>query len=593
MEPKNILNHLSALESKLNDFSFEKLTAEEAHLLKKTFYSFKSSLEDKVEGTNSSKALRNNPDFFSKISDSSEVRKETFRESKIIATVSHEIRTPLNGIMGFADLLKETGLTKEQLFQVNAIQSASHNLLDVVNELLEYSNLSTGIEKFENVDFNFYNVIRNTLYLCDTLILDKNIKLEVDMDSDIPEVLVGDPSKLSQILLNILGNAIKFVEKGSIHLKVNLKKQKSSKLYVEFQIIDTGIGIAKDKLDYIFETYKQAENDTHIKYGGTGLGLSIVKQIIENLKGDITVSSVLGAGTTFKFILPFKKGNNTRLHKKTTVTISIEEKKTLVKGLNILVFEDNTLNQKLIENRLKSWKCNPFITDDATEGLTILETKKIDLILMDLKMPVMNGFQIAYKIRNHSNPILAKIQIIAVTADFSAEDQTKCNSSGINDYLLKPYSPEKLLDKLIENKKKAVMNSIQLEVISSKNNDKIFTSNIDLTPILIDCMGDVSLLEELIDLYKKNALEFIGKAKFALQNTDIKELKFASHKIKAGLSMMQTTGLYEIVEQMHRTCETNRDFNHLEFLYNCFLTEYPVVEKNINEAFTKIQLGNK
>lgn len=509
----------------------------------------------------------------------------------LVAKVSHEIRTPLNGIIGFSDLLMESKLSKEQEQHVSAIQSASYNLMDIINELLEYSKLSAGLEHFESVNFNFYSLVRDVMYLCNTLITEKEVKLEVDMDTKIPEMLVGDPSKLTQILLNLIGNAIKFVNKGDIHIKINLLNQNNKDIVLDFSIIDSGIGISKDHLEHIFDPFRQAEFDTFKKYGGSGLGLSIVKQIIDNLKGNIQVNSKLGVGTTFNFQLPYSCGTNVSKEKNQQYQANINNRKDLVKGMQILVFEDNTLNQKLIEKRLKSWDCVVYITDNAQYGLNILENNKIDLVLMDLRMPVMDGFEVTRRIRSSKNAYVSQIPVIALTADFSIKDKEQCQNNGINDYILKPYSPDELLLKLTTNRAEMkIMDKMENNFENQSSElKKEQTPKIDLDTILKECMGEVELLEELVSLYKQNALEFIGNVKHHLKLEDYENIQFAAHKMKSGLAMMQTFSLHSIVVQMHKTCVSDKDIKFLEFLYNCFLEEYPVVINAIEMEMKKLK----
>lgn len=603
LKSKDLTYHLTDLESKLSNLSFEKLTTEEASQLKKSFNSLKSSLEEKLVGKVTSNSSTTYEGAETELGLSP--KKDTSFKSAnnhlnstgehLVAKVSHEIRTPLNGIIGFTDLLRESELSEEQNQHVAAIQSASYNLMEIINELLEYSKLSAGLEHFESVNFNFYSLVRDVMYLCNTLIMDKEVKLEVDMDTKIPEMLVGDPSKLSQILLNLIGNAIKFVTKGDIHIKINCIKQDHKDIVLDFNIMDTGIGISEDHLEHIFEAFRQAEYDTFKKYGGSGLGLSIVKQIIENLNGTINVSSTLGVGTTFNFELPFIVGAKMSKEKDQQYKINITNRKDLVKGMQILVFEDNLLNQKLIEKRLKSWGCLVHITDNAQYGINILENNKIDLVFMDLRMPVMDGFEVTRRIRSSKNTYVSQIPIIALTADFSIKDKEQCQDNGINDYILKPYSPDELLLKLTSNRADMnIMDKIDHEVASQPR--AIIDEEalkIDLKLILEECMGELDLLEELISLYKQNALEFIGNVKHHLQLGDYENIQFAAHKMKSGLAMMQTHSLHSIVVQMHKTCITDKDQKYLEFLYNCFLEEYPVVVNEIEKELKNLQTNEK
>ena len=586
MKAKSLLSQIYRLEDSLSEFSIDELNASEAFKLKESYASFKKNIEAKIfnPGVPAYSELEETPVTFEEnVVQESAVN--THKEAnKLIANVSHEIRTPLNGIIGFADLLKETKLQGSQIEQVNAIQSASYSLMEIINELLEYSKLSAGLETFESIDFNLNNLVKDVSYLCDTLIVNKEILLKIKVDEAIPETLIGDPSKLSQILLNIMGNAIKFVEKGQISLEVALKELRNKKTYLlEFTITDTGIGMSSKQLNHIFDSFKQAEHDTFTKYGGTGLGLTIVKQIIEKLEGDIKVKSKKGVGTTFNFTIPYSKVIN-----KNKNTIDLEKARKLVNGARILIFEDNILNQKLIEQRLKSWDCKTHITDAFEVGMALLENNPIDLVLMDLKMPGMNGFEISEKIRAHNNTSINQVPIIALSADFSVKDEQLCKECGINDTILKPYSPNELLIKLVKNKNmKTIIHPPGTFITVEKNLET--KKDIDLNPIWEECMEQIELFEELIRLFKQNAIEFIGVVKIHLANGSYEEIGFAAHKIKAGLAMLKTESLYEIIVQIQNACKKEVDIKHMEFLYHSFLQEYPKVEKTINKELKKFK----
>ncbi len=571
------------METMLNQFSFEELTSEEGFHLKNTFDSFKNCLDNMLfkPSTNANQekyASANNQAVLSK----GLIRNKTSTNSTmLIAKVSHEIRTPLNGIIGFTDLLREDGLSKSQLSKINAIQSASNSLMEIINELLDYSKLSSGLGSFENNNFQFLNVVNDVVYLCDTLITRKGVKLKTKIDPNIPKVLLGDPSKLSQVLINLLGNSIKFIEEGEILLNIRIKKKDRNSVRLEFIIKDTGIGISQNNLKHIFDPFKQADHNTFVNYGGSGLGLSIVKQIIERSKGEITVASELGIGTTFKFMLPYEIGKDKVMVKKAESTFSLDEGIKQVKNMGVLVFEDNSLNQKLIETRLKSWGCETFITDDPYVGLDILENHAIDIVLMDLRMPKMSGYEVTDLIRSNDNQNINQVPVIALTADFTAQNRKQCEAHGLNDFILKPYSPEELLSKLINN---GVRESTSKLVYGD-------TPHMNLTSLLDDCMGEFGLLENLISLFKQNAFEFIGACSIHLKNKDYEGIGFASHKIKSGLAMLGTNSLLSIVEKMHNYGKNGTGLENLEKLYTAFIKEYSIVEKAIDVDMEK--LGNK
>ena len=302
MKPKNLLNQLAELENALQNFSFEELSTADAKRLKTSFDNFRDQLEGRIFGEVPAQLPPNQPE-----ADETTVEQRENREARLIATVSHEIRTPLSGIVGFADLLGESELNEEQYEQVNAIRAASKNLMDIINELLEYSKILAGLEHFDAVTFNFTDLIKETVYLCQSLKKDKEIYLKMDQDPLIPEILIGDPAKLNQVLLNLIGNSMKFVETGGITLNINLIKEKENKVWIEFVVSDTGIGISEEDLKHIFDSFRQANQEIFSRYGGTGLGLSIVRQIIDKLGGELEVTSRIHVGSTFRFTLPYAR----------------------------------------------------------------------------------------------------------------------------------------------------------------------------------------------------------------------------------------------------------------------------------------------
>ncbi len=580
MKPKELLSKLSNVESLLNEFSFEELNSEQAKALKRSLEAFKIQLQETIEGK---VVLDHNAHDFTSSAKSKVYQQKDSNPNKpenlLVANVSHELRTPLNGIIGFTDLLKEDELTEIQQERVDAIQSASYSLMGIINELLEYSKLSAGLEKFENVDFNFYRLVRDVVYLCNTLIVQKNVSLELVIDPAIPKVLRGDPAKLSQVLLNLLGNAIKFVDEGHIDLNILFKKKEESEFHIEFTIADNGIGIEKEHLPFIFDSFRQGAANTNKSYGGTGLGLSIVKQIITNLNGDISVASNLGKGTTFTFFLPFAEGDKTKIRKNNTAKDHLRDAAKLIKGSRILVFEDNPLNQRLIEERLKNWGCTVFVTDNGKFGIGLLEKQDIDIVLMDLRMPGMNGFEVSECIRKHKTKAISQTPIIALTADFTVRDKKNSELHGINDFILKPYSPDELLLKLIKNKNTLESKTDSLEPTLIGFSTKDTESDVfSLDHIFKDCLEKIELVEELVRLYKQNVLEFIGEVKHHLQQKDFDALDFSLHKMKSGLAMMRTYELNSIVMQMDKCCNSDKDLKHMNFLFDCFVAEYADTE---------------
>ncbi|MGB3149407.1 MAG: ATP-binding protein [Maribacter sp.] len=586
---KDLLSQLSQLEESLKKFSFEELSTEEATILGSSFRHFKKLLETKIFDPNSDIPKE-------EIKKTSETmgaeNNKSNNAANFIAHVSHEIRTPLNGIIGFANLLREEELNPSQIKKVEAIQSTSYSLMEIINEVLEYSKLTSGVDDFNAIDFNFKASVQDVMFLCKTLIVDKNVDLRATIDPKIPHTLVGDPSRLSQILLNLLGNAIKFVEKGHIELTINLKEKKGNTHVLDFKVTDTGIGISKSQLENIFESYKQAEKTTFSNYGGSGLGLSIVKEIIEKQGGQIDVISEVGKGTTFHFTIPFEKGSHLNIPKKTINTINVQKGKELLRGTRLLVFEDNLLNQHLISEQLHKWGCKVYVTADAQKGFHILQTQAIDLVLMDLKMPNMSGFEVAEKIRLNGNKNISGVPIIAISADFTAKDQEFCLVSGIDDFILKPYTLDELLLKVLKHKKEKALTEDSKNLLKQKTISVKQSSLIDLNRVFEDCFGEIEMLMELVRLFKQNVFEFIGSVKINLAHNNLKEVSLAAHKLKAGLAMMKAGHLRELIIAIETSCKNN-DKSETSRLYEEFLVAYPKNEKAIDRELVILKEKHK
>jgi len=447
-------------------------------------------------------------------------------KQQFLSNMSHEIRTPMNAIIGFTKVLLKSELTAKQKEYLSAIKMSGDALIVLINDILDLAKVDAGKMIFEKIPFKMETSISAMLHLFETKILEKNLKLVVDYDKAIPEVLVGDPVRLHQIILNLVSNAVKFTAKGKIYASVRLLSNNDDNASVQFSIKDTGIGIAEEKIGRIFENFQQASSGTSRLYGGTGLGLAIVKQLVESQGGTIQVTSKINAGSTFSFILNFQKTNE-----KAADEIIDEEFDEEIKNLKVLVVEDIPLNQLLMKTLLDDFGFERDIADNGRIAIEKLRSKAYDIILMDLQMPEMNGFEATDYIRNtmHSD-----IPIIALTADVTTVDLDKCKYVGMNDYIAKPVDERILYSKIVGLvKKAAVIETIEKEekeVEEVVSNIKIKRC-IDLGYLNIRTKSNPTLMMEMISLYLEQTPPLISAMRKCLEEKNWEGLHTAVHKM--------------------------------------------------------------
>jgi len=387
---------------------------------------------------------------------------ETAMKAKqlFLSNMSHEIRTPMNAVIGFTNVILKTELSEKQKEYINAIKVSGDALIVLINDILDIAKVDAGKMTFEQTPFALSASIAATLHLFEPKIQEKNLELIENYDAAIPEILLGDSVRLRQIMLNLLSNAVKFTDEGKITVSIRMLKEEADSIAIEFSVTDTGIGIPENKLGHIFDDFQQATNETSRLHGGTGLGLSIVKQFVELQGGTLIVNSKPGKGSTFGFILNFKKAMaETKEMAEITGTDNGVELAETIENIRVLVAEDMPLNQLLIKIILEDFG---FHVDIAGNGKMAIEklqenngstpfTRAYDIILMDLLMPELNGFEATDHIRSKMN---SQIPIIALTADVTTVDVEKCKAVGMNDYLSKPVDEKLLYSKIIKYLKK-------------------------------------------------------------------------------------------------------------------------------------------
>ncbi len=369
-------------------------------------------------------------------------------KEQFLSNMSHEIRTPMNAIVGFTDLILKTGLSSEQKQYTDAIKTSGENLLVIINDILDFSKLEAGGITFEKIDFKLSQVLATMTDLMLPKSTEKNIKLSVVIDKKIPDNLIGDPTRLNQILLNLVGNAIKFTEKGEVQTTIDLVTDNDDLIELYISVRDTGIGIPLEKLTTIFEPFTQATSETTRKYGGSGLGLSIVRQFVERQDGSVAVDSTVGKGSTFSFRLTF--GKNMQVIQPVSATPELFENDTYaVQGLNILLVEDNELNQILATKVLTGWNWNVDLAENGKIALDKIADADFDLILMDIQLPEMDGYEATRRIRTTLKAPKCNIPIMAMTAHAMSSEERKCYEAGMDGYISKPFSSKVLYTRIV------------------------------------------------------------------------------------------------------------------------------------------------
>ncbi len=363
-------------------------------------------------------------------------------KQQFLSNMSHEIRTPMNAIIGFTKVVLKTGLTEKQTEYIQAIKTSGDALIVLINDILDLAKVDAGKMTFMKSPFKMKSSISSVLQLFDSKIQEKNIEFVKEYDNQIPDILLGDSVRLNQIILNLVSNAVKFTSKGKISVSINLISENEKIVTIKFEVKDSGIGIPVNTIDTIFEKFEQATNATSSLYGGTGLGLAIVKQLVEAQHGTISVKSKINEGATFSFILDFHKTK-----KEIETQPKVFKTDDDIKNIKVLVVEDMPLNQLLMKTLLDDFGFKYDIANNGKIAIEKMEENDYDIILMDLQMPIMNGFEATEYIRKKMN---SQIPIIALTADVTTVDVEKCKASGMNDYVSKPVDETILYDKIVE-----------------------------------------------------------------------------------------------------------------------------------------------
>ena len=469
-------------------------------------------------------------------------------KENFLANMSHEIRTPLSGILGFTNLLQKRPLDETSKEFISSIQRSGENLMAIINDILDLSKIEAGMMRITPGTFSINGLINSVETLFLERAKEKGLTISSKVDASIPDTLIGDATRLTQILVNLIGNAIKFTHQGKIDIEVFKHSQTEKNITLGFKISDTGIGIDKEKLGEVFERFNQGEDSITRNFGGTGLGLSIVKNLIVLQNGNIEVKSEQGKGTSFIFNIPYEISEE-QLNTISTVSSNYYKDKTNV-PLRVLVVDDNAINQSLMKHLLLQWNIDFDIVSNGLEAVEQLINQTYDLVLMDIQMPKMDGYAATQQIRE---VLKLDIPIIAMTAHALAGEREKCLSRGMNEYISKPIKEEELF-KLISTF------GLQENQPKELNSDKAKADfqYIDLTYMQSISGGDTSFEKTVTQQFLENIPAHLTELESGYENQDFTTVKLRAHDLKSSVAIM---GLLPFLEEKLNVLETTTEQN--------------------------------
>ena len=480
-----------------------------------------------------------------------EAKQASVAKGEFLANMSHEIRTPLNGILGMTQLTLDTALGRQQREYVNLIRVSADSLLDIVNDVLDFSKIEAGRLDLEQIDFALRKALGETISVLRLRAQTKGVELGVDVPADVPDALVGDFCRVRQIVVNLIGNAIKFTEDGSIDCRVEVESRSADDVVLHFAVRDTGIGIPPEKQAVIFEAFTQADGSTTRKFGGTGLGLAICVQLVKMMDGRIWVESRLGEGSTFHFTAKFGLGVEVGATGDLTVGVSPPAKaprQPVASGsgpLDILLVEDNRINQKVAAAMLEKKGHRITVADNGLKALEALDGARFDLILMDVQMPEMGGFEATAAIRQREADSGEHIPIVAMTAHAMKGDRERCLEAGMDGYVSKPIRPDKLFEAIAEL---APAPDAPQDCQDAPGDDNVLHTE----RLMTNLDGDMELLAELVAIFQEDYPPRLARLREGLEYGDREVVKAEAHTLKGAVGNFGAQAAYEAALSLER-----------------------------------------
>jgi CheY-like chemotaxis protein len=509
---------------------------------------------------------------------------ETANRAKTVflENTSHELRTPMNGIVGMTELALDTNLTAEQRKYLTAVRSSANGLLSLLNDVLDFSTIEAGNLVLESTEFRIRETIEDSLDSFVARAEQKGLRLDYDVHEDVPEVLVGDVRRLRQLIVNLAGNAIKFTERGEVNLRVDLQSQQQDEVEIHFAISDTGVGIPEDKVEKIFRPFEQADTSSTRRFGGAGLGLSLARQLVELMGGRIWAESVVGQGSTFHFTARFGLAVLTD-----GAAAGIESQQAEIdraelpeRSLKILLAEDNAINQAYAVRILTKNGHSVVVASNGAEAIEHWEREPFDLVLMDLQMPEVDGFQATAAIREREADSDRHTPIIAITAH---AERDQCLSSGMDGYVAKPIQTDKLFAEIERaTGSRSVTASIKQTEAAEESSGPI-----DVDGLMERVFHDKDFLGELIDLFAEDGPALLDQLREAISRQDGPLATKTAHTFKGTVGNFCATKAHQMAYEVERLCEEG-DFGQAAERLTALEAEFELVkaalDKTLQEA---------